>query len=274
LRYNQLFITNYLPAQLHRYDVVIHLGAHTETDLEPSEQSYRNNFLHTKHLVDGLTPNKKLIFASSASVYGNPIDLNFSERVFGLKPENFYAYTKLECDRYIHSHNHNNNIYSLRFFNVYGARERHKVDKNMCSPIYKWLTGGYTKENKITILTIPNNTTSTHKFERDFVYVEDVCKVIYHCMTNSNKVGDIYNVGTGISVDWKTVAETVLRANNYENIDDFITYRDFNTHMSSTGYQYYTRANLDKLRNKLNYTEPFNDIVSGVTKTKQELKYV
>lgn len=255
LKYDNIYEYNTLS---HDYDFIIHLGAHTQTNLSATDHNYYNNVGYTKELITNKKKNCNIIIASSASVYGNPIDLNFGERTEGLKPQNFYGFTKLQCDKYIEKLN-DPNIYSLRFFNVYGPREKHKLTNNMCSPIYKWLTQNLILD-PITIFK-----DDSVNLARDFVYVEDVCKVIYHCMNSKNK-GGIYNVGSGAASSWQEVAETIC---DYRlTPKNRLIYKQFNeSSLSLKTYQTYTKANLNKLRNVLGYNEQFTSIKDGIQST-------
>ena len=123
-----------------KYDAVIHLGANSSTSQEADASNWENNISFSKRLINRVTSQRDkpvIIFASSAAVYGNETS-DFSERL-DVKPTNFYGFTKLMVEKEIEKLN-NHRIFCLRFFNVYGARERHK--REMASPIYRWLNGG------------------------------------------------------------------------------------------------------------------------------------
>lgn len=243
------------------YQSIIHLGAHSQTNLAPNKENYFNNVEYTKELVSCKNFKGNLIFASSASVYGNLNEESFIEQTDNIKPQSFYAFTKLECDKFINKINRSN-VYSLRFFNVYGAREKHKLINNMSSPIFKWLNQNISSENPIIIFK-----DKKLKLERDFIHVSDVCKVIYHCM-NSIKNGGIYNVGSGESSKWESVAEKIcqFKKTDYSNI----VFKDFDI-IKNSGYQIYTKANLQKLRNVLKYQDKFSTLDEGIAKTHQEI---
>lgn len=263
LKYSNIFTEAFdLLKKIKEYDVIIHLGAHSQTNLICNKENYENNVEYTKELIINKKTNAKFIFASSASVYGNRSDNELLETVYDLNPQSFYAFTKLECDKFIEKLN-NPNVYSLRFFNVYGAKEKHKFKNNMCSPIYRWIKQDVTIENPITILENKN-----FKLERDFIHVEDICKIIYHCM-QINKSGGIYNAGTGVSFKWQEIAEKICELKNI----DFskINFKPFEID-KFPGYQTYTKASLNNLRNKLKYNDLFLNINEGIEKVFNDLK--
>lgn len=238
------------------YDCVVHLGAYADPSIKSTKENWNNNAQFSQKILAAKA--KNIIIASSAAVYGDTED--FTERN-NLRPLNFYAYTKLWIDQKLETHPRAADIYSLRFFNVYGPKEEFKVGHN--SPVYKWLT------KRVSAKRVLHLYKSTRKMERDFIYIEDVCKVIWHCMQQTGK-GGIYNVGTGISTPWTNLCDMVMAARKLPHHD-----QDGNPNVTvvempealRAAYQYYTCANLDKLRNSLGYSEPFTAIEDGIKKT-------
>ena len=88
----------------------------------------QNNFTFSKLLADFCLKNSiPLVYASSASVYGDAQHFVESKNEKAL---NYYAYSKLLFDEYIRNKNINSfksQIVGLRYFNVYGPYEEHKV---------------------------------------------------------------------------------------------------------------------------------------------------
>ncbi len=86
---------------------------------------------------------------------------------------------------------------------------------------------------------------------RDFVYAKDVANVMYFLMTYRERSG-IYNLGTGEARTFLDLAKGTFRAMNLEPRVEFIdTPEDIRNK-----YQYFTEANMDKLRS-IGYTKPF-----------------
>ena len=245
------------------YDVIVHLGANSSTNQEANSENWDNNIQYSNELIKRFNNhvNKPIfIFASSAATYGNETS-DFSERL-NVCPTNFYGFTKLETEKAINSIDYKNNIYSLRFFNVYGAREAHKV--GMSSPIYKWLT---LPNHTIELFESLNPLFPTGKMARDFIHVDDVCSVIWHCINSKNK-GGTYNVGSGVASTWEQVANTIFKTKNVNT--GSIVYKIMPESISKH-YQYYTCANLDKLRNVLNYNQEFLSLEKGIQLTYKQI---
>jgi len=107
------------------YDAVVHLAAFKaagESMLKPEKYSI-NNINGTIHILNALaeTGIKRIIFSSSAAVYGQPQYLPVDEK-HPLNPENYYGFTKLEIERFMEWYDRLKGIRfaSLRYFNAAG----------------------------------------------------------------------------------------------------------------------------------------------------------
>ncbi len=186
---------------LHTFDVVIHLAA--LTGIRPSlqhEDHYRKvNELGFKNVVElaeqyGV---KKIIYASSSSVYGSCSDYPFTEESDTNHPLNPYASTKKNNELFAENFTQQYDItmIGLRFFTVYGPWTR--PDMATFNFIGKVL-------NNEEITVFQHNQQS---MVRDFTYVEDVCEAIARlvqqlCSTEQNSPSHtIYNIGGGEPVD-------------------------------------------------------------------------
>ena len=95
-----------------------------------------NNLDYTVLLRRCMDQGTRIIYASSASVYGFSSNNYFSESDT-MQPQNLYARTKAMFDNYANEFmNYHSQIVGLRYFNVYGRNESHKG--NMASVIYKF----------------------------------------------------------------------------------------------------------------------------------------
>ena len=128
----------------------------------------------------------KFIFASSSSVYGNNKKLPFAESDSVDFPISPYAATKKsgELLGHVYSHLYGINIACLRFFTVYGPRQRPDL------AIYKF-TKQILKEEEICIF-------GDGATERDYTYVDDIIqgidKAITWSSTGSHKY-EVFNLG-------------------------------------------------------------------------------
>lgn len=130
---------------------VIHMGAISSTQEWDGKKMMKENYSFTIELLEICQYGKiPFIYASSASVYGNKNDGSAD-------PLNMYAFSKFSIDQWVmkfvqnklNLKNEFSPIVGLRFFNVYGPREDHKlklsddfffkVEFEQCSPIHKWI---------------------------------------------------------------------------------------------------------------------------------------
>jgi ADP-L-glycero-D-manno-heptose 6-epimerase len=269
LKYNRVLDVDYFNNSVvfDQYDAVVHLGANSATTQSADAFNWENNISFSTRLIKRINNSSKkpvIIFASSAAVYGNET-VNFAESN-EVKPTNFYGFTKLRVEKELQELNSIfSNIYFLRFFNVYGGREQHKG--GMASPIYRWLTSS---DSSIELFESLNPNFPQGQMKRDFIHVIDVCKVICHCIDNRRK-GDIYNVGTGVATSWEDVAQAVFKTKGIA--DGKILYKKMPVSLINN-YQYYTCANIDKLRNQLKYEHQFLNIEEGVKMTYDRIKEI
>lgn len=265
--------------------ILIHLGANANTREPMSRALWENNVDYTLALRELAVSKKcRFIYASSASVYGAE-EVNFAERVAGLKPLNAYAMTKWAIDNHffgLFGPDPALNTYGLRFFNVYGPREGQKGE--MASVIHKAF-------NKVSSgLTFPSHdiytefsNTSNGSFSRtkphwclfksyrdgvkdgeqvrDFIAVSDVVKVISHFIDNTAVPG-IYNVGSGRATTFNEVVKAIDPTLPIE-------YREMPADLQKA-YQYHTKADLTRLR-AAGYNAPFLTVEEGIKEMKKDL---
>jgi len=173
------------------FDVVIHLAA--KAGVRPSiaqpEQYIDANLSQTMALLQWMKAHgmNKLIFASSSSVYGNNVKVPFSESDPVDHPISPYAFTKKAGELLTHNFHHlaNMDVINLRFFTVYGERQRpdlaiHKFAKAML--------------NGQAITLFGDGSTS-----RDYTYVGDIVLGIISSMEyilSHQKVYETINLGS------------------------------------------------------------------------------
>lgn len=167
-------------------DFVIHLAAMAgvrNSILKP-EQYYNVNVNGTLNILEAMKQHnvKNLIFASSSSIYGNNKKVPFSESDSVDSPISPYAATKkageLLC--YTYHHLYNFNITCLRFFTVYGNRQRPDL------AIYKFTKALF--ENKPIPFYGDGST------RRDYTHVSDIVHGILNAI-KENTGYSIYNLG-------------------------------------------------------------------------------
>lgn len=142
---------------------------------------------------------KKIIFSSSAAVYGDNVHVPLKEDQ-PLMPTSFYGLTKVTAEKYIQMYHETFGLsYAiLRYSNVYGERQGSHGEGGVVYVFSKALAQGQN-------LTIYGDGEQS----RDFVYVKDVARANIKAMDTAVPSG-IYNVSTGIETTINALKEILL----------------------------------------------------------------
>jgi UDP-glucose 4-epimerase len=149
---------------------------------------------------------KKLIYSSSASVYGDAVQVPMTEE-HPYNNKNFYGATKIAGEAMCTAFNDRYGlpIIGLRYMNVYGPGQDQTAAYTGVVPIML---------NKIDANEAPViNGDGTQAY--DFIYVEDVARCNVAALTSDTTFG-MYNVGTGVQTSIKELCDTILRLKNSE----------------------------------------------------------
>jgi UDP-glucose 4-epimerase len=144
---------------------------------------------------------KKLIYSSSASVYGDAAEVPMKES-HPFNNRNFYGATKIASEAMCTAYNDSYNlpIIGLRYMNVYGPGQDQNAVYNGVIPIML---------NKIDANEQPLvNGDGSQAY--DFIYVEDVAKCNVQALLSDTTFG-YYNVGTEVQTTIKDLCNTILR---------------------------------------------------------------
>ena len=227
-------------------DGIIHLGAISDTTCDDwSKLVYYNIEASLEMVKLSRRFNVPLVYASSAAVYGDGkqgySDAHKNNSVY--EPLNLYGKSKLEADKLILKHIEKdlkeNHIYGLRFFNVYGPYERRKA--SMASVISQAFTQ-IQETGAMRLFKSYHPDYADGKQLRDFVFVEDVVRVIDYLL-NDTPASGIYNVGTGMAQSFESLIEHVFIAMRHNRN---ILYIDMPEKLRKK-YQYLTRSDNTKL---------------------------
>lgn len=144
---------------------------------------------------------KKLVYSSSASVYGDAVQVPMTED-HPFNNKNFYGATKIAGESMCTAFNdrYGLKVVGLRYMNVYGpGQDQHAV---------------YTGVVPIMLNKIAANETPVINGDGsqayDFIYVEDVAKANILALTSKVECG-FYNVGTEVQTTVKDLCDTILR---------------------------------------------------------------
>lgn len=164
--------------------------------------AFEVNIAGTFNVLEACVKNgiKKLIWSSSASVYGDAVELPMTEQ-HPFNNKNFYGASKIAGEAMATAFNdrYGLEVIGLRYMNVYGPHQDQTAAYTGVVPIML---------NKIEANESPIiNGDGSQAY--DFVYVEDVARCNVQAL-KSNKCYGMYNVGTGIQTSIKELCDTIL----------------------------------------------------------------
>lgn len=210
------------------FDAVIHFAAFKavgESVQEPVKYFY-NNLVSLLHLLETMEqyPAGKLVFSSSATVYGDPRVLPVTESEPFQKALSAYGSTKQVGEDIIEKVTAVKNIQaiSLRYFNPVGAHasaligELPKGVPNNLMPYLTQVAAGLRKE-----LTVFGNDypTADGTCIRDYIHVVDLAKAhVKSCerlLSGTSEEYEVYNIGTGNGL---SVMELIKSFEQYNNL--------------------------------------------------------
>ena len=219
-----------------RPDVVVHLAARAgvRPSLEDPDLYNRVNVTGSQHVLDACRDSNMshLVFASSSSVYGGITEVPFVETMKIDKPISPYATTKRmnELMGHVYHHIYGMKITFLRFFTVYGPRQRpdmaiHKFTKLMHNgqPIPMFGEGNS---------------------RRDYTFIDDIVSGVL-CAIDKPFGYEIFNLGEQSTIELRELIDRLAKAMDVEVQieklplqagDVSITYADISKAREMLGY--------------------------------------
>ncbi|MEP0813580.1 MAG: ADP-glyceromanno-heptose 6-epimerase [bacterium] len=224
------------------FDVVFHQAAITDTRVSDQQLVLDVNLEASRQILHAcINSGTKLIYASSAAVYGN---LPAPYREDGpTDPLNIYGYSKLKFDQYVASIAEEEGgeieVIGLRYFNVFGPGERYKGD--FASMVFQ-MTKQAIESGKVKLFKYGEQ-------YRDHLHVRNIVQANLKAM-NFDGFG-IFNVGLGMGTTFNRILEAVK-----EGLGKEITVEWIDNPYSF--YQDHTVADIAAARALLGYS-PDND---------------
>lgn len=227
-------------------DVVIHLAAKAgvRPSIESIEEYYDVNVTGTLNILECMKKHSvtKMAFASSSSVYGNSPTVPFNESDFVDHPISPYAATKksgeLLCHVYCHLYGFD--ISCLRFFTVYGPRQRPDLAIN--------------KFTRLILNGSPIPFFGDGTSARDYTFVNDIVDGIIKSLPNL-KGYNVYNLGESSTITLSQMVQTLSNIIGKEAIID--------KKPKQPGDVELTYANVSKAKSEIGYN-PRVDVESGL----------
>jgi UDP-glucose 4-epimerase len=233
-------------------DYVHHLAAFVSVpeSLEKPDECYDININGLLNVLDACAEFgiKKIVFSSSAAVYGNNPESpkRITSKTGPLSP---YASTKLEGETHINRFKelHRFGAVSLRYFNVFGPRQNPQSQYAAAVPIF--ITNAL--NNRPIIIYGNGNQT------RDFIFAEDVVEANIKAAA-SVKVDGVFNVAAGNATSILELAQIIIDETNSKSKIEF--------HEERAGDILHSLASIDETKIELGF-EPKYSLVNGLKKT-------
>jgi UDP-glucuronate 4-epimerase len=184
------------------WDSVVHLAGRggVRRSIQEPHAYFELNTLATLNLLEamGKSGSKRLVFASTSSVYGNSPKVPFREDDPTDSPAAPYAATKKACEVMCHTYHHlyGLDVYVLRFFTVYGPRQRPDM------AIHKFVRA-ITRRQAIERY-------GDGSMERDYTYVGDIVAGVVKAAERAEGY-EIINIGGSHTTSLSTLIGMVER---------------------------------------------------------------
>ena len=240
-------------------DFIFHIGARTDTTEFDTAIFDELNLNYSKNLWEKCVKFQiPFIYASSAATYGMG-EFGFEDNheiVEKLKPLNPYGQSKNEFDKWVLRQIECPPFWAgFKFFNVFGPNEYHK--SRMASVVFHAFNQ-IKETGEMKLFKSHNIEYKDGKQLRDFIYVKDVCDVLFFMMKHKKDSG-IYNLGIGKARTFNDLADATFSAlNKIRNISFIDTPEDIREK-----YQYFTQGDMQKLKS-IGYKKPFSTLENGV----------
>ena len=232
----------------HDFEVVVHLAA--KAGVRPSIEDpvvYSEvNVIGTQNVLEMMKSReiKRLVFASSSSVYGNSTEVPYKETMNVNNPISPYAATKIAGEVLCHNywHLYGISVTCLRFFTVYGPRQRPEM------AIAKFVRNAYDKEP----ITIYGDGSAS----RDFTFVEDILQGVMSAVEKDLNY-EIINLGESETINLNDLLILIEELTEQKIQREYLPMQpgDVKT----------TYAEIEKAKRLLNY-KPATPVREGISK--------
>ncbi len=235
-------------------EIVFHLAANANVpySVEDPKYDFESNALGTFNVLKlsldlGV---EKVIYASSAAVYGEPVYVPIDEK-HPLNPISPYGASKLAGERlgFVYHSTYGLKFSALRIFNTYGERQRRYV-------MYDFLRKLAENPKRLDVL-------GTGEQIRDFCYVKDCVEAFILAAEKNVAVGDAFNIAGGNPISIRDLAYLMVKMLGLDGQTEVVF-----TGKSWKGDIVKLYADISKIKSKLGF-EPKVRLEEGILRLKR-----
>ena len=244
-----------------QFDLVMHFAGLIRVDesVKKPEKYQEYNFTKAKIFLETCFKNdlKKIIFSSTASIYGNPSNERVTEKD-PLEPLNPYASSKLDLENFIinSSKKYDSKYLILRYFNVAGADSKMRTGliSKYSSHLIKIASEVAVGKKDTLIVNGDDYNTKDGTPVRDYIHISDLADIHLICANHliNNGRSNIFNCGYGKGF---TVKDVIKCFNHF--LDKKI---DYKIGPRRSGDSSSIVANSDKFKKAFRWKPKFNDL--------------
>lgn len=195
---------------------------------------------------------ERVVYTSSASVYGNPryLPINENDAISLLTP---YAVSKFAGEGYCQAfyESYGTPVAVIRYSNVFGLGQ--DPQNPYCGVVAKFMTSVAEGE--------PLHIHGDGQQTRDFCYIEDTVEATLMAALSPKAEGEVFNVATGVETSVNTLASLILELYNSPIQPIYIDRRDIDNIRRRV-------LNIEKIRRVLRWTPRFT-LQEGLRRTKE-----
>ena len=257
---------NFLTANRGKISGIVHMGAISTTTEANVDAIVRSNIRLSIDLWTYSAHERiPFVYASSAATYGDGregfLDRFDAEYLSRLRPLNAYAWSKNVFDQWVlraieQGAPRPPRWAGLKFFNVYGPNEYHKGGQRS---VALQLHAQIREHGRARLFRSENPQYPDGGQQRDFVWVGDCVRVVTWLMQDQGAPSGLYNVGAGRARSFLEKAKIIFHEIGVEPNFEFV---ELPANLKGK-YQYYTCANMDKLR-VAGFSKPLTSLEDGL----------
>jgi UDP-glucose 4-epimerase len=242
------------------FDAVLHFAAFIEAgeSMKSPEAFFRNNTANALTVLEAMLAHgvKRLVFSSTAALYGNPLRTPIEEDD-ALQPTNAYGESKLLVERMLEWFHriHGLRYASLRYFNAAGASELHGEAHQPETHLIPRLMLVALQRHPHSEIFGTDYPTPDGTCVRDYIHVSDLGEahlLALHALENAGRL--IYNLGNGQGFSVREVIEGVRRVTGHA-----IPVKESPRRVGDPAVLI---ASSDKIRRELRWTPKFPELES------------